>query len=145
MGILTAAGFGSEVFSASISMASSSAKESRLPERLGISEVTEGADRLARLEMEGAVALAWGSQQKVSRFHNLQLRFSNRRPCSNDSEHLENTGFSLVSGVGCHALRARHSPVHMLKRFSTLLVSTLWMSPTSTVRTGASNLAGMVI
>jgi hypothetical protein len=34
-------------------------------------------------------------------------------------------------------------PVHMLKRFSTLLVSILCILPTSTVRTGAANLVGM--
>lgn len=44
--------------------------------------------------MAGVVALAsvLGSQQKVSLFHNLQLKFSNRRPCSNDAAHFENTG-----------------------------------------------------
>jgi hypothetical protein len=31
----------------------------------------------------------------------------------------------------------------MLKRFSTLLVSTLWIIPTSTVKTGVCNLEGM--
>ena len=31
------------------------------------------------------------STQKVSLFHNLQLRFSSRRPFSNESAHFENT------------------------------------------------------
>lgn len=39
---------------------------------------------------------------------------------------------------------AQDSPVHMLKRFSTLRVSTLCIRPTSTVRTGAFS-EGMVI
>lgn len=37
------------------------------------------------------------------------------------------------------------SPVHMLNRFSTLRVSTLCMRPTSTVNTGVSNVAGIVL
>jgi hypothetical protein len=43
--------------------------------------------------MAGVVELAseTGSQQKVSLFHNRQLRFSNLRPSSNDPAHLENT------------------------------------------------------
>jgi hypothetical protein len=51
--------------------------------------------------MAGVVAFASpGAQQKVSLFHNLQLRFSKRRPSSIEPEHLENK-------------------VHILKRFST--------------------------
>ena len=47
--------------------------------------------------MAGVVVFASpGSQQKVSLFHNLQLRFSNLRPSSNDPAHLEKTR-SLVS------------------------------------------------
>lgn len=39
------------------------------------------------------VVLEWGcvSQQNVSLFHILQLKFSRRRPSSNDSAHFENT------------------------------------------------------
>jgi hypothetical protein len=79
------------------------------------------------MEMAGVVELAseTGSQQKVSLFHSRQLKFSNLRPSSNEPAHLENT-------------------VHMLKRFSTLRVSTLWIRPTSTVKTGAFNREGMV-
>jgi hypothetical protein len=51
--------------------------------------------------MAGVVAFASpGAQQKVSLFHNLQLRFSKRRPSSIEPEHRENR-------------------VHILKRFST--------------------------
>lgn len=48
--------------------------------------------------MAGVVELAseTGSQQNVSRFHNLQLKFSSLRPSSNDPEHLENTKTRLV-------------------------------------------------
>jgi hypothetical protein len=76
------------------SRASSSASESRLPERLGTSVVEyRPSGLLEAIEMAGVVALAseTGSQQNVSLFHNLQLRFSNRRPCSNDAAHLEKT------------------------------------------------------
>lgn len=47
--------------------------------------------------MAGVVELAseTGSQQKVSRFHNRQLKFSNLRPSSRDPEHREKT----VAGV----------------------------------------------
>ena len=49
--------------------------------------------------MAGVVEFAsdTGSQQKVSRFHNLQLRFSSLLPSSNDPEHLENTKATLAS------------------------------------------------
>lgn len=94
--------------SVSNSRASSSARDSRLPDRLGTSVEYRPSGLLDAMEMAGVVALAseMGSQQKVSLFHNLQLKFSNRRPCSKDAAHLEKT-------------------VHMLKRFSTLRVSTL--------------------
>lgn len=116
-----------EVLSVSNSRASSSASESRLPDRLGTSAEYRPSELLAEMEMAGVVELAseTGSQQKVSLFHSRQLKFSNLRPSSNEPAHLENT-------------------VHMLKRFSTLRVSTLWIRPTSTVKTGAVNLEGMV-
>jgi hypothetical protein len=42
--------------------------------------------------MAGVVALASpGSQQNVSRFHNLQLKFSRRLPSSKEPAHLEKT------------------------------------------------------
>jgi hypothetical protein len=45
------------------------------------------------MEMAGVVELAseTGSQQKVSLFHNRQLKFSNLRPSSNEPAHLEKT------------------------------------------------------
>jgi hypothetical protein len=102
---------------------------------------------LEDMEIAGVVALAsdMGSQQNVSLFHNLQLKFSNRRPSSNEPAHLENTR----SGVShcpnqVRTMGASYSPVHMLKRFFTLRVSTLCISKTSTVRTGVSSLEGIV-
>jgi hypothetical protein len=96
------------------------------------------------MEMAGVVELAseTGSQQKVSLFHSRQLKFSNLRPSSNEPAHLENTAHVSL----CHGRNSKevHSPVHMLKRFSTLRVSTLWIRPTSTVKTGAFNREGMV-
>jgi hypothetical protein len=85
-----------EVLSDSNSIASSSAKESRLPDRLGTSFVEyRPSEFREEIEMAGVVALASeiGSQQKVSLFHNLQLRFSNLRPSSRDPAHLEKTRF----------------------------------------------------
>lgn len=116
-----------EELSVSNSKASSS-NESRLPERLGTSVLEyRPSELLDEMEIAGVVALAsdTGSQQKVSLFHNLQLKFSSLRPSSNEPAHLEKT-------------------VHMLKRFSTFLVSTLWMRPASTVKTGVFNREGMV-
>jgi len=98
-----------EVCSESNSRASSLLRESKLRERPGISDDEyRPSESLAETEMVGVVALAsdTGSQQNVSLFHILQLRFSNLRPSSNDAAHLEKT-------------------LHMLKRFSTFLVSTL--------------------
>jgi hypothetical protein len=98
-----------EVLSDSNSRASSSVRESRLPERLGTSAVEyRPSELLEAMEIAGVVALAseTGSQQKVSLFQSLQLRFSSLRPSSRDPAHREKT-------------------VHMLNRFSTLRVSTL--------------------
>ena len=75
------------------SIASSSAKESRLVDKLGISVVYCPSELRAEVEIAGVVALAPDaeSQQKNSRFHNRQLRLSNLRPSSNDAEHFEKT------------------------------------------------------
>jgi hypothetical protein len=69
---------------------SSDAAESTLDDNEGISF---GLGRRGRTSMAGVVArCGCASQQKVSRFHNLQLRFSNLFPSSIDSAHLEKTG-----------------------------------------------------
>jgi hypothetical protein len=88
----------SELLSVSNSRASSSAIESRLPERLGTSVAYRPSELRAEREMAGVVELAseMGSQQKDSLPHSLQLRFSNRRPSSSDAEHLEKTAGWLV-------------------------------------------------
>lgn len=41
--------------------------------------------------MVAGIVAVGSSQQKVSRFHTLQLKFSNRLPFSNDSAHFEKT------------------------------------------------------
>ena len=70
--------------------ASSDAAESTLDDNEGTSF---GLGRRGRTSMAGVVArCGCASQQKVSRFHNLQLRFSNLFPSSIDSAHLEKTG-----------------------------------------------------
>lgn len=86
-----------EVWSLSNSSASSSASDSTLPERLGTSY--RPSELLNAMEMAGVVELAsdTGSQQKVSLFHNLQLKFSNLRPSSSDPEHREKTELLLVT------------------------------------------------
>jgi len=50
---------------------------------------------------------------------------------------------SAAGGVGGKA-RIEVSPVHMPKRFSTFLVSTLCIFAASTVKTGAANRDGML-
>lgn len=73
----------------SIRSSTSDATESTLADNSGIS--LDFGRELTTL-MAGVVAnCGCASQQKVSRFHNLQLRFSNLRPSSIDSAHLENT------------------------------------------------------
>ena len=64
-------------------------RESTLAERSGTSAFLGFG-----LVPSGAGLPPWGSesQQNVSRFHTLQLKFSSRFPSSNDSAHLENTG-----------------------------------------------------
>jgi len=91
-----------EELSVSNSRASSS-NESRLPERLGTSVLEyRPSELLDEIEIAGVVALAsdTGSQQKVSLFHNLQLKFSNLRPSSNEPAHLEKTMSELVYTLG---------------------------------------------
>ncbi len=131
------------------SMASSSTTESTLPDNWGTSGILCSGISLGSVVAahRGEVAVAV-SQQNVSRFHNRQLRFSNRRPCSTESAHLEKTeqvGLAMIytphKTVGDPF---SHLPVHMLKRFCALCVSTLWMTFGSTVRTNPSALQGIV-
>lgn len=75
------------------SMASSSAIESKLPLNSGTSFEYCPLELLEDMDMAGVVAFASdvGSQQNVSLFHNLQLKFSNLRPSSKEPAHLEKT------------------------------------------------------
>ena len=58
----------------------------------GISAVYRPLEFRDAIEIAGVVAFASpGSQQKVSLFHNLQLRFSKRRPSSTEPAHREKT------------------------------------------------------
>ena len=101
-----------EVLSVSNSRASSSTSESRLPDRLGTSAEYRPSELLAEMEIAGVVELAseTGSQQKVSLFHNRQLRFSNLRPSSNEPAHLENTAnVSLCHGENSKELTCPHA------------------------------------
>ena len=73
--------------------------ESTLADRSGMS-LELGLGRF--ISIAGVVASSGcDSQQKVSRFHILQLRFSNRRPSSIDSAHLEKT-VEVASRSVCH-------------------------------------------
>ncbi len=77
--------------------------ESTLDDRAGIS-LRLGRGR--NTSMAGVMEYwGWASQQKVSRFHNLQLRFSSRLPPSIESAHFENTGSQgqIVCIVPCAA------------------------------------------
>ncbi len=78
--------------SLSNSIASSSANDSTLPDKSGISAVYRPLELRVEMEIAGVVAFASPcSQQKVSLFHSLQLRFSRRRPSSTDPAHREKT------------------------------------------------------
>lgn len=68
---------------------SSDEAESTLTDSSGMSAV-RGLE-LERLISGVVVERGCGSQQNVSRFHILQLRFSSRRPSSIDSAHFEKT------------------------------------------------------
>jgi hypothetical protein len=88
-----------EELSDSNSRASSSTSESRLPDSSGTSfDEYRPSELLEDIEMAGVVEFAseTGSQQNVSLFHNLQDRFSNLRPSSNDPAHLEKTAPMLT-------------------------------------------------
>lgn len=71
-------------------------KDSTLAERPGTS-LRLGLD-LAKSIVGVVVWLCcgWCSQQRVSRFHNRQVRFSSRRPSSIDSAHFENTVTNVI-------------------------------------------------
>lgn len=88
------------MLSDSNSTASSSANESRLFDRLGAVLLFEyrPSELLEEMEIAGVVEFAseTGSQQNVSRFQSLQLRFSNRLPSSNEPAHREKTVNVLV-------------------------------------------------
>lgn len=92
------------------------------------------------MAMAGVVALApeTGSQQNVSRVHTLQLRFSSLCPSSSDLEHREKTVVLLETDEVDMIWRI-NSPLHMLNRCSTFLVSILCIKATSTVRMGVFN------
>lgn len=95
--------------SVSNSIASSSAKESTLPDRSGISAVYRPSEFREAIEMAGVVDLASSlSQQNVSLFHNRQLRFSNLRPSSRDPAHREKT----VPRLAPRALRIARIAAH---------------------------------
>lgn len=98
-----------EVEEVSNSRASSSTTESGLLERSGTSVVYRPSDVLADWEVVRVVVLAseTGSQQKVSLFHNLQLRFSRRRPSSREPAQRENTTWEISVLAVPAALRAR--------------------------------------
>lgn len=98
--------------SVSNSIASSSANESTLPDRSGISAVYRPSEFREAIEMAGVVDLASSlSQQNVSLFHNRQLRFSNRRPSSSDPAHLEKTvrGLAATRDVRIGTIAAHQS------------------------------------
>ena len=82
-----------EVLSVSNSRASSSASESRLPDKLGTSAEYRPSELLDEMEIAGVVEFAseTGSQQNVSLFHSRQLKFSNLRPSSKEAAQRENT------------------------------------------------------
>jgi len=94
----------------------SDSTDSILDESSGISPESRRARRISAVR---------GSTQKVSRFHNLQLRFSSRRPSSMTSAHLEKT-------------------IHIPCRLSAFLVSTSCIFAGSTARTGVLSRTGIV-
>jgi hypothetical protein len=97
----TGADVEAEVLSESNSSTSSSTSESRLPDRLGTSVVEyRPSELLEAREIAGVVALAseTGSQQNVSLFQSLQLRFSSRRPSSKEPAHREKTAGRVSTG-----------------------------------------------
>jgi hypothetical protein len=96
LGLAIASGAEVELVSEASNSTASSSAVSTLPERSGISALYRPSDVLDAIEIAGVVEFAArGSQQKVSRFHNLQLRFSSLRPSSNEPAHREKTSTLL--------------------------------------------------
>lgn len=89
--------------------------------------------------MAGVVAFASpGAQQKVSLFHNLQLRFSKRRPSSIEPEHRENRVHILKRFSTCKKDISKESSGNRSERVLTFLVSIRCIVLASTVKTGVS-------
>ena len=131
------------------STASSSATESTLPDSCGRSSAValRGYWMSCGWVVQAEMSASSPSQQKVSRFHSRQLRFSSRLPWATESRHLAKTGAICGQHTGLGQSRVAEepdSPVHMLKRLAGLVVSTLWMTFASTWRTGASKVIGMM-
>jgi len=133
------------------STASSSGTESTLPDNWGRSSADESRFcwiSCGWLVAADSISASPLSQQNVSRFQSRQLRFSSRLPCATESRHLAKTFFP-VSGPRykwvAGGIEKTNSPVHMLKRFSGFVVSTLWMTLASTCKTGASKEQGMLV
>ena len=74
--------------------------ESTLVDSSGNCFVDRGTPMDPEIDNSGAVAWVSGLQQNVSRFHIRQLRFSNLRPSSIESAHLENTGVPGQKMIG---------------------------------------------
>lgn len=111
----------------------------------------DAASGLEAIEVRGAKrapACASWWQQNVSRFHNLQLRFSSLLPSSSAREAFEKSDHceaSVRSGAFNGAVYAtRRSGLTMPKRFSTLLVSMVCNAGTSTRNIECCGLKGML-
>jgi hypothetical protein len=89
------------------------------------------------MEMAAVVAFASpGAQQKVSLFHNLQLKFSKRRPSSFEPEQREKSVHMLKRCSTCK--KGVSIDQYTLQRVLTFLVSIRCIVLASTVKTGVS-------
>ncbi len=135
--------------SLSVSTASSSlAIESRLLDRSGTSAEYRPPELRCDIEIAGVVAFAsLGSQQKVSLFHNLQLKFSSRRPSSIDPAHLLKTVHMLKRFSTCIKESLLGYMLHSRKLITllTFFVSMRCIEFASTVSTGVSKVEGMTL
>ena len=106
-------------------------------------DLTSTAGTVAELVVSFSLTV---SQQKVSLFHSLQLKFSSRRPFSRESAHFEKTTQRTPVSIRPRSLSRWKGNVlvHIVNKLSTLVVSTFAMSLMLTESTGDARREGIL-
>lgn len=106
-------------------------------------DLTSTAETVTELVVSSSTTV---SQQKVSLFHSLQLKFSSRRPFSRESAHFEKTMQRTPVSIQPRSPSRWEGNVlvHIVNKLSTLVVSTFAMSLMLTESTGDARREGIL-